>query len=515
MINLSIALEDNSFKIPNNTAIISEGKKFSYKELNQLSNKVANVIIDLGIKPGDSIALQCPNIAFFPIIYYGILKMGGVVVPMSIMLKKKEILHILNDSNAKLYFFYQGDDNLNIAAEAIKAIKEYSELIDSIIIENLENSSYINTIPKKLISLMENASSKLEYRASNSDETAVIIYTSGTTGKSKGAELTHSNLAWNASITVNLFDFNKNDVSLTVLPLFHIFGQNCIMNASIFAGIPNLLLKRFDPDNVIKIIKENKITIFAGVPTMFWGLLNELKFYHKQALSLLKEHWRIALSGGAAMPKELLNDFENIYGVRIYEGYGMSEASPLVTYNQPKYKRKIGSVGLPLWGVQVKIVNDQLIEVPNHKIGQIIFRGHNVMKGYFKNDKATKKAIKNGWMHSGDIGYKDNDGYFFVVDRINDMIIRGGVNIYPREIEEVIIKHPKISLVAVIGIPDQRMGEEIKAFIVLKKGEEITENEFKIWIKNELSGNKYPRKIEFVKKLPMNATGKILKRKLK
>jgi len=287
------------------------------------------------------------------------------------------------------------------------------------------------------------------------------------------------------------------------------------MNASIFAGIPNLLLKRFDPDNVIKIIQENKITIFAGVPTMFWSLLNELKFYHKQVLSLLKEHWRIALSGGAAMPKELLNDFENIYGVRIYEGYGMSEASPLVTYNQPKYKRKIGSVGLPLWGVQVKIVNDQLIEVPNYEVGQIIFRGHNVMKGYYKNDTATKKAIKDGWMHSGDIGYKDNDGYFFVVDRINDMIIRGGVNIYPREVEEVIIKHPKISLVAVIGIADQKMGEEIKAYIVLKKGEELTENEFKIWIKSELSGNKYPRKIEFVKKLPMNATGKILKRKLK
>ena len=514
MYNLSIALEDNAQRIPNRLAIISEEKKISYKELNLLSNKVANLILDLGINPGDSIALQCPNISFFPIIYYGILKMGGVIVPMSILLKKKEISFILNNSKAKLLFFYQGDQTLNIVKEAVAGVKESPEIIQSILIENQELKSFSNPLVKNLNSLIKDASSEFEYIPTNAEETAVVIYTSGTTGKPKGAKLTHSNLAWNSSITVDLFDFKGDDIALTVLPLFHIFGQNCIMNAAVFAGISNVLLKRFDSNEVIQCIQKHSVTIFAGVPTMFWNLLNDLNTFKKGEISLLKNHWRIALSGGAAIPVELINKFEKTYGVPIFEGYGMSEGSPLVTYNQPAYKRKIGSVGLPIWGVQVKVINDKFIEVPCYVVGQIIFKGHNVMKGYFNNEEETKKAIKNGWMHSGDLGYKDDEGYLFVVDRMNDMIIRGGVNIYPREIEELIIKHPKISLVAVVGIPDQRMGEEIMAYVILNKDQEMSKAELKSWVKAKVAANKYPRKIEFVKELPMNATGKILKRKL-
>tara|TARA_B100001094_G_scaffold91719_1_gene87729 strand:- start:90 stop:1637 length:1548 start_codon:yes stop_codon:yes gene_type:complete len=514
MYNLSIALEDNAQRIPNRLAIISEEKKISYKELNLLSNKVANLILDLGINPGDSIALQCPNISFFPIIYYGILKMGGVIVPMSILLKKKEISFILNNSKAKLLFFYQGDQTLNIVKEAVAGVKESPEIIQSILIENQELKSFSNPLVKNLNSLIKDASSEFEYIPTNAEETAVVIYTSGTTGKPKGAKLTHSNLAWNSSITVDLFDFKGDDIALTVLPLFHIFGQNCIMNAAVFAGISNVLLKRFDSNEVIRCIQKHSVTIFAGVPTMFWNLLNDLNTFKKGEISLLKNHWRIALSGGAAIPVELINKFEKTYGVPIFEGYGMSEGSPLVTYNQPAYKRKIGSVGLPIWGVQVKVINDKFIEVPSYVVGQIIFKGHNVMKGYFNNEEETKKVIKNGWMHSGDLGYKDDQGYLFVVDRMNDMIIRGGVNIYPREIEEVIIKHPKISLVAVVGIPDQRMGEEIMAYVILNKDQDISKAELKSWVKAKVAANKYPRKIEFVKELPMNATGKILKRKL-
>ena len=514
MYNLSIALEDNAQRIPNRLAIISEEKKISYKELNLLSNKVANLILDLGINPGDSIALQCPNISFFPIIYYGILKMGGVIVPMSILLKKKEISFILNNSKAKLLFFYQGDQTLNIVKEALAGVKESPEIIQSILIENQELKSFSNPLVKNLNSLIKDASSEFEYIPTNAEETAVVIYTSGTTGKPKGAKLTHSNLAWNSSITVDLFDFKGDDITLTVLPLFHIFGQNCIMNAAVFAGISNVLLKRFDSNEVIQCIQKYSVTIFAGVPTMFWNLLNDLNTFKKGEISLLKNHWRIALSGGAAIPVELINKFEKTYGVPVFEGYGMSEGSPLVTYNQPAYKRKIGSVGLPIWGVQVKVINDKFIEVPSYDVGQIIFKGHNVMKGYFNNEEETKKAIKNGWMHSGDLGYKDDQGYLFVVDRMNDMIIRGGVNIYPREIEELIIKHPKISLVAVVGIPDQRMGEEIMAYVILNKDQEMSKAELKSWVKAKVAANKYPRKIEFVKELPMNATGKILKRKL-
>ena len=515
MLNLSIALEEKSSKTPNQIAIISKDKKISFGQLNQFSNKVANMILSLGIKPGQSIVLQCPNIWFFPVIYFGILKMGGIVVPISILLKKKEISYILNDSEAKLYFFYQGDEKLNIMNEAMGAKGESSELLDCVIIENKKDTNFDITIHKKFSKLFKKANSNFEYITTESDQTAVIIYTSGTTGKPKGAELTHSNLAWNASITVDLFNFQKGDIALTVLPLFHIFGQNCIMNTSIFAGITNVLLERFDPDNVIQLIQENKVSIFAGVPTMFWSLLNSLKSFNKNEMESLKKHWRIALSGGAAIPVELLNNFEKKFGVKVYEGYGMSEASPLVTYNHPSYRRKIGSVGLPIWGVQVKVVNDQLIEVPNFEVGQIIFKGHNVMKGYFKNEEGTKNAIKNGWMHSGDLGYKDNDGYFFIVDRTNDLIIRGGSNIYPREIEEVIIKHPKISMVAVVGFSDDRMGEEIKAYVVLNGNEKLSKKDLKNWIKIRIAANKYPREIEFIKKLPMSATGKILKRLLK
>tara|TARA_S200000501_G_scaffold366465_1_gene401227 strand:+ start:6437 stop:7996 length:1560 start_codon:yes stop_codon:yes gene_type:complete len=515
MFNLSIALEDKAHRIPNQTAIIFEDENISYNQFNELSNKVANLILDLGIKRGDSIALQAPNNSFFPIIYYGILKMGGVVVTLSILLKKKEISYILKDSKAKLYFFYQGDQTFDIAKEAIEGAKESSELIDCVIIENQQNTNISDISLKKLSSLMSNTSNKFEYALTNAEETAVIIYTSGTTGKPKGAKLTHSNLAWNSSVTVDLFNFNKDDVALTVLPLFHIFGQNCIMNAAIFAGIANVLLERFEADTIVQLIQKHRVSIFAGVPTMFWSLLNETSAMTKKEISLLKKHWRIALSGGAAIPIELLNDFEKTYGVKIFEGYGMSEASPLVTYNQPAFERKIGSVGLPIWGVQVKIVNNQSIEVPNYEVGQIIFRGHNVMKGYFNNKEATKKSIKKGWMHSGDLGYIDDDGYLFVVDRMNDMIIRGGANVYPREIEEVIIKHPKVSLVAVVGIPDKRMGEEIKAYVILNQDQKISKSEFKNWIKTKVAANKYPRQIEFVNELPLNATGKILKRKLK
>ena len=276
MYNLSIALEDNAQRIPNRLAIISEEKKISYKELNLLSNKVANLILDLGINPGDSIALQCPNISFFPIIYYGILKMGGVIVPMSILLKKKEISFILNNSKAKLLFFYQGDQTLNIVKEAVAGVKESPEIIQSILIENQELKSFSNPLVKNLNSLIKDASSEFEYIPTNAEETAVVIYTSGTTGKPKGAKLTHSNLAWNSSITVDLFDFKGDDIALTVLPLFHIFGQNCIMNAAVFAGISNVLLKRFDSNEVIQCIQKHSVTIFAGVPTMFWNLLNDL-----------------------------------------------------------------------------------------------------------------------------------------------------------------------------------------------------------------------------------------------
>ena len=515
MFNLSIAIEYNSFKFPKKKAFTQDDKSISYVEFNRLTNQLANAILNSGIKPGDKIAIQCPNIIEFPIIYYGILKMGGVVVPLSILLKKNEVLFFLKNSQTKMFFVYQGNKDLPIFKESANSIK-YQKNLSKIIL--IENNDLEKILPSELIttynSFLKNKSESLEFHPSDPSDTAVIIYTSGTTGDPKGAELTHSNLGWNANLTADLFQFNKDDVVLTVLPLFHIYGQSCLMNASIFKGITNILLSRFDPNLVLNEIKKNKVTVFAGVPTMFWSLCNINKIEKNRFDKSQNKSWRLAISGGAALPVELLNKFEKIFQVPIYEGYGMSEGSPLVSYNHPGYKRKIGSVGFPVWGVKVKIIDENNNSVPNGKVGQLIFRGHNVMKGYFNNQESSKKALKGGWMHSGDLAYKDDDGYYFIVDRIKDIIIRGGVNIYPREIEEVLIKHPKISLVAVKGIFDERLGEEIKAYVVLKKEEKVTSKELQNWVKKKIAANKYPRHIDIVNKLPISASGKILKRLL-
>lgn len=515
MFNLSIAIEYNSTKFPKKKAFIQDKKSISYEEFNRITNQLANAIIDSGIKPGDKIAIQCPNIIEFPIIYFGILKMGGVVVPLSILLKKNEVLFFLKNSQTKMFFVYQGNKDLPIFKESASLIKHDKSLPKLILIEN---NDLEKILPSELIttynSFLKNKSESLEFHPSDPSDTAVIIYTSGTTGDPKGAELTHSNLGWNANLTGDLFEFNKEDIVLTVLPLFHIYGQSCLMNASIFKGLTNILVSRFDPNLVLNEIKKNKVTVFAGVPTMFWSLCNIHKIEKNRFHKSQNKSWRIAISGGAALPLELLNKFEKNFQVPIYEGYGMSEGSPLVSYNHPGYKRKVGSVGFPVWGVKVKIIDENNKSVPNGKVGQLIFRGHNVMKGYFNNQEASKKALKGGWMHSGDLAYKDDDGYYFIVDRIKDIIIRGGVNIYPREIEEVLIKHPKISLVAVNGIFDERLGEEIKAYVVLKKGEKVSPEELQNWIKKKVAANKYPRHIDIVNKLPISASGKILKRLL-
>ena len=515
MFNLSIAIEYNSTKFPKKKAFIQDKKSISYEEFNRITNQLANAIIDSGIKPGDKIAIQCPNIIEFPIIYFGILKMGGVVVPLSILLKKNEVLFFLKNSQTKMFFVYQGNKDLPIFKESASLIKHDKSLPKLILIEN---NDLEKILPSELIttynSFLKNKSESLEFHPSDPSDTAVIIYTSGTTGDPKGAELTHSNLGWNANLTGDLFEFNKEDIVLTVLPLFHIYGQSCLMNASIFKGLTNILVSRFDPNLVLNEIKKNKVTVFAGVPTMFWSLCNIHKIEKNRFHKSQNKSWRIAISGGAALPVELLNKFEKNFQVPIYEGYGMSEGSPLVSYNHPGYKRKIGSVGFPVWGVKVKIIDENNKSVPNGKVGQLIFRGHNVMKGYFNNQEASKKALKGGWMHSGDLAYKDDDGYYFIVDRIKDIIIRGGVNIYPREIEEVLIKHPKISLVAVKGIFDERLGEEIKAYVVLKKEEKVTSKELQNWVKKKIAVNKYPRHLDIVNKLPISASGKILKRLL-
>ena len=317
----------------------------------------------------------------------------------------------------------------------------------------------------------------------------------------------------NAIVCADFLETSPNDTQLIVLPLFHVFAMTVLMNAGVYRGATNVLVPRFDAEMVFAAMRKHAVTLFAGVPTMYWALLNNADAdfdYAEIAKSL-----RIAISGGASLPLTVLNDFEKRFGVEIYEGYGMSEGSPVVTFNQKSVGRKPGSVGTAVWGVDVMIVNAEGKELPVGEKGELLYRGHNVMKGYHNRPEASAETIRDGWLYSGDIAVKDEDGFYFIVDRTKDLIIRGGMNVYPREVEEAMIKHEAVSLVAIIGMPDEKMGEDVKAVVVLNVKYSITESELIDWTKQQIASYKCPRQIEFVESLPMSATGKILKKDLR
>ncbi|MEM9919326.1 MAG: long-chain fatty acid--CoA ligase [Bacteroidota bacterium] len=513
MLNLSVILEDSSRRFPTKNAFTFMTTSLNYAQINGAANQVANGLKATGIRPGDKVALSCFNLPYFPIIYFGILKAGAVVVPLSVLLKKDEIAYHLQDSDAKAYFCFVGTPELPMGKMGYEGFQEA---------ENCEKFFMIPPQPTDpspiegtatLGSLMAGQSPVFETYPTQAEDTAVIIYTSGTTGKPKGAELTHSNLLLNADLSARLFEIKEQDNQLIVLPLFHIFAMTVLMNAGVMNGASNVLLPRFDAEAVFGLMQQHDITIFAGVPTMYWGLLNykEEKFDYKKIADTL----RICVSGGASLPVQVLKDFEDRFHVPIFEGYGMSEGSPVVTFNHMDKERKPGSVGTPVWGVEVKLVDENDEEVAVGEKGELVYRGHNVMKGYYKRPEANAKTLRGGWMHSGDVAIKDEDGYFYIVDRTKDMIIRGGLNVYPREVEEVMMQHPDVSMVAVIGIPHDEFGEEVKACTVLKPGCTLTEDALKEWTKERIAAYKYPRVVEFLDALPTSATGKILKKELR
>jgi long-chain acyl-CoA synthetase len=350
------------------------------------------------------------------------------------------------------------------------------------------------------------------------DDTAVILYTSGTTGRPKGAELTNSNMLTNAfasrMMASKAVDQRETQTILITLPLFHSFGQTVQMNANLLAGDRLVLVQRFDARTVLELMQREKVTLFAGVPTMYWGLLNCAR-EHEIDTRPIAENLVLANSGGAPMPVELLTAFETTFGVTILEGYGLSETSPTATFNQAELPRKVGSVGLPIFGCEVRVVDPEGKELPANEMGEVVIRGHNVMKGYMGRPEATAEAIRDGWFRSGDLGRKDEDGYLFIMDRLKDLVLRGGFNVYPREIEEILAEHPAVSISAVVGVPHEELGEEVKAYVVRRPGVEVTEAEIIAWCQGKMASYKYPRFVEFRDALPMNATGKILKRELR
>ncbi|MEM7574815.1 MAG: long-chain fatty acid--CoA ligase [Bacteroidota bacterium] len=513
MLNLSVLLEDSARRYPDKDAFVFMDHRLSYAQVNAAANQIANGLIASGIQAGDKVALSCLNLPYFPMIYFGILKAGAVVVPLSVLLKREEVSFHLKDSEAKAYFCFLGAPGLPMLEEGYAGFQQVEDCQELYVITAQPTDSSPLPGIKTLGMLMANQSPVTTTAATAAEDTAVIIYTSGTTGRPKGAELTHSNLTLNAILSANLYDPSSEDTLLTVLPLFHIFAMTVLMNAGVYKGTTNILLPRFEAEAVLGLMQKHKVTFFAGVPTMYWGLLNYNS--EKFDLAAIASTLKICLSGGASLPVQVLEDFEAKFKVQILEGYGMSEGSPVVTFNQVEAGRKPGSIGTPVWGVEVKIVNEQGQEVPPGEKGEIVYRGHNVMKGYFKQPEANAKTIVNGWLHSGDVGTMDEDGFFYVIDRTKDMLIRGGLNVYPREVEEVLMKHEAVSLVAVIGIPDEQYGEEIKAYVVLKEGASVAETALIDWTKDRIAAYKYPRVIEFLDALPQSATGKILKKELR
>ncbi len=514
MLNLAMLLEDSARERPSRTAVIFNETKLTYAAVNAAANQVANGLTGIGIQPGDKVALSCLNLPYFPIIYYGILKAGAVVVPLNVLLKPREIAYHLQDSDAKAHFAFEGTEQLPMGQMGWGGFQAAGTCDHFFLITANPAAPSPIEGAKTLGMLMANQPPTFPTAQTNADDTAVILYTSGTTGQPKGAELSHLNMVLNARLSDTMYTAETNDVHLVVLPLFHSFGQTVQMNAGFYNGATISLLPRFDPDAVLGIMQRDNVTFFAGVPTMYWALLNH-PGADKYDLDKISKNLRYSVSGGAAMPVEVMKAFDEKFQVNILEGYGLSETSPVASFSRIDRERKPGSVGLPVWGVDIRIVDEEDDDVPQGELGEIVIRGHNVMKGYYKKPEATAAAFRNGWFHTGDIGRFDEDGYIYIVDRVKDMIIRGGFNVYPREIEETLVAHPDVSLAAVIGIPHDQYGEEIKAFIVRKEGAQATEEEIKAWAKENMAAYKYPRHIEFRDTLPMNATGKILKTELR
>ncbi|MGH1365034.1 MAG: long-chain-fatty-acid--CoA ligase [Calditrichia bacterium] len=513
MLNLSVILEDSARRYPDSSAFTFGDTTLNFMQINAAANQVANGLISRGIKPGDKVALSCLNLPYFPIVYFGILKAGAAVVPLSVLLKKDEIAYHLKDSDAKAYFCFVGTEDLPMGSMGYAGFQEADACEQFYMIMPTPDMPSPIEGAATLASLMTGQPPTCDVVETAADDTALIIYTSGTTGTPKGAELTHTGLLTNAILSAELMQLLKDDRQLIVLPLFHIFAMTVLMNAGIYRGAHSVLLPRFDAKAVFGLLQKHQITIYAGVPTMYWGLLNyTADDFDYDAIS---KNLRICVSGGASLPVTVLEDFEKRFNVPILEGYGMSEGSPVVTFNHLYQERKPGSIGTPVWGCEVKLVDDNDNEVPVGEKGELLYRGPNVMKGYYKKPEANAETLRGGWLHSGDVAVKDEDGYFYIVDRTKDMIIRGGLNIYPREVEDVMMKHEAVSMVAVVGMPHDEFGEEVKAFVVLKDGTSVSDETLIAWTKEHIAAYKYPREVAIVDALPMSATGKILKKELR
>jgi long-chain acyl-CoA synthetase len=491
-LNLASIVVDSAARTPAGAAVRLGEVTLAYAELDERSARLAALLRERGLQPGDRVGVMLPNVPEFPVAYYGVLRAGGVVVPMNVLLKRREIAFYLEDSGAGMLLAWHGfcDEARDGAADA--------------------GAELIEVEPQAFSELLATHDPTPGIAETGAEDTAVILYTSGTTGKPKGAELTHFNLSRNADIASRTTCvISEGDIVLGTLPLFHSFGQTVSMNASMRVGATLTLVPRFDPAEALATMARDRVTHFYGVPTMYGALL-----HHPGREDFDTSALRTCITGGASMPVEVLRGFEEAFGCVVLEGYGLSETSPVASSNHPGMERKPGSIGTPLEEVEMRVVDEDDNEVAQGEVGEIVIRGHNIMKGYWQRPEATAEAMRGGWFHSGDMARVDEDGYFFIVDRKKDLIIRGGYNVFPREVEEVLYEHPKIREAAVLGIPHEQLGEEVGAAVVLHDGEQLGPEEVSAYVKERIAAYKYPRAVWFMDDLPKGPTGKILKREI-
>jgi long-chain acyl-CoA synthetase len=511
-LNLASLLRNSARANGQSAAVIHDDLRLRYCEVDEAAARFAGDLWAEGLQPGDKVALLMPNVPAFTIAYFGVLYAGGVVVPLNTLLVANEIAFQLEDSQARAFVVHR---------QCSAAARDALECVPGCrLIYTVEMDEGVAAHPgsKRFEDVIATAA-RADLAQTAGDDTAVILYTSGTTGKPKGAELTHFGLYYNAQLIAERalgrwpdqpHLLGLGDVALSALPLYHAFGQSNIQNAVLFGGGTVSYLLRFCPATAAQMCARDRVTFFAGVPTMYIALLNEPAVTSDQLATLTR-----CVSGGAALPIEVKEAFFKRFGLRIQEGYGLTETSPLACIQPANETAKAGTIGKPVLGVEMKIFDDQDREVPQGERGEIVIRGHNIMKGYFKRPEATAEAMRNGWFHSGDIGYVDPEGDFFIVDRKKDLIIRGEYNVYPREVEEALYSHPAVAEAAVIGVPDARLGEEVKAVVALRPGTSVTVEEIIQHCKGLVAAYKYPRVVKILDTLPKGPTGKILKRALR
>ena len=500
-LSLAAVLAESAIRRPDHLAVVQGDRRLNYAQVWDLAARYGRALIDRGVAPGDRVALMAPNTVEFVAGYFGILAAGGTIVPIPAMLQPKEAAYLLQHSGAR------------------------SVLADPTLLATATAAAGAVGLPAyELATLADGVDPLAHYVARHPDDVAVVFYTSGTSGAPKGARLTHLNLVMNATVAAfDCFDFTPNDVMFGCLPLFHVFGQSCAMTAAFRAGACLVLQPRFEPREALRIMAAEQATLMLGVPTMFLYLV-QVAAAAREAGAVpadgpIVPSLRFAVSGGAALPGEVQDRFQEMFAAPIYEGYGLSETSPVASTNQPILGTRPGTIGKPIWGVDVAVADpgiaDRIVLLPDGERGELVIRGHNVFAGYLDDDAATAGAVVDGWFRTGDIGIKDPDGFIRIVDRTKDVIIRGGYNVYPREVEELLMTHPDVHQVAVIGLPDPKLGEEVCAVVTPNEGVHIDPDELIAWSRERLAHHKCPRRVEIVEQLPMGPSQKVLKRELR